>query len=90
MTTSPALSTSEVVRTIVRVVAPYLGETMARSAAHAHCQKLGISGDHMQPAQAEALIGKMGAGLNVFVGRDKSNVVVAELRRALQAQAAGS
>ena len=90
MTTSPALSTSDVVRTIVRVVAPYLGETMARSAAHAHCQKLGISGDHMQPAQAEALIGKMGAGLNVFVGREKSNVVVAELRRALQAQGAGS
>ena len=90
MTTSPALSTTDVVRTIVRVVAPYLGETMARSAAHAHCQKLGISGDHMQPAQAEALIGKMGAGLNVFVGREKSNVVVAELRRALQAQAAGS
>ena len=90
MTTSPALSTSDVVRTIVRVVAPYLGETMARSAAHAHCQKLGISGDHMQPAQAEALIGKMGAGLNVFVGREKSNVVVAELRRALQAPAAGS
>ena len=90
MTTSPALSTTEVVRTIVRVVAPYLGETMARSAAQAHCQKLGISGDHMQPAQAEALIGKMGAGLNVFVGREKSNVVVAELRRALQVQAAGS
>ena len=90
MTTSPALSTSDVVKTIVRVVAPYLGETMARSAAHAHCQKLGISGEHMQPAQAEALIGKMGAGLNVFVGREKSNVVVAELRRALQAQAAGS
>jgi hypothetical protein len=90
MTASPALSTSEVVRTIARVVAPYLGETMARAAAQAHCEKLGIIGDQMQPAQAEALIGKMGAGLNVFVGREKSNVVVAEIRRALQAQAAGS
>lgn len=90
MTASPVLSTSDVVQTIVRVVAPYLGETMARSAARAHCQKLGISGDHMQPAQAEALIGKVGAGLNVFVGREKSNAMVAELRRAIAAQAAGA
>jgi hypothetical protein len=87
MTTSPALSTSDVVLTIVRVVAPYVGETMARSAARAHCQKLGIAGDRMQPAQAEALIGKVGAGLNVFVGRDKSAAVVSELRRAIAAQA---
>ena len=90
MPASPALSTPDVVQTIVRIVAPYLGETMARSAAQVHCQKLGISGDRMQPAQAEALIGKVGAGLNVFVGREKSNAMVAELRRAIQAQAAGS
>jgi hypothetical protein len=90
MTASPALSTSDVVLTIVRVVAPYVGETMARSAAHAHCRKLGIAGDQMQPAQAEALIGKVGTGLNVFVGRDKSAAVVAELRRAIAMQAARS
>ena len=88
MAASPALNTSDVVQTIVRVVAPYLGETMARSAAQAHCQKLGISGDQMQPSQAEALIGKVGAGLNVFVGREKSAALVAELRRAIEAQAA--
>jgi hypothetical protein len=87
MAASPALSTNDVVQTIVRVVAPYLGETMARSAAQAHCQKLGIAGDRMQPSQAEALIGKVGAGLNVFVGREKSAAVVAELRRAIEAQA---
>jgi hypothetical protein len=85
--TSPALSTRDVLLTIVRVVSPYLGETMARSAAQAHCQKLGIAGDRMQPSQAEALIGKVGAGLNVFVGREKSAAVVAELRRAIEAQA---
>jgi hypothetical protein len=83
MTTSPALATSDVVLTIVRVVAPYLGETLARSAAQAHCQKLGIAGDRMLPAQAEALIGKVGAGLNVFVGREKASAVVADLRRAI-------
>jgi hypothetical protein len=82
---SPALSTSDVVQTIVRAVAPFLGETMARSAAQAHCQKLGISGDQMQPSQAEALIGKVGSGLNVFVGREKAAALVAELRRAIGA-----
>jgi hypothetical protein len=88
MATSPALSTSDVVQTIVRVVAPYLGETMARSAAHAHCQKLGIDGAQMLPAQAEALIGKVGAGLNVFVGREKASAVVADLRRAILPESA--
>jgi hypothetical protein len=83
MSTSPALSTSDVVLTIVRVVAPFVGETMARSAAQAHCQKLGISGDRILPAQAEALIGKVGAGLNVFMGRERASAVVAYLRRAI-------
>jgi hypothetical protein len=88
MAASPALSTSDVVQTIVRVVAPYLGETMARSAAQAHCQKLGIVGERMEASQAEALIGKVGAGLNVFVGRERSAAVVAELRRAIEGRAA--
>lgn len=90
MTASPGLSTSDVVLTIVRIVSPYLGETMARSAAQAHCQKLGISGERMEPTQAEALIGKVGSGLNVFVGREKSSAVVAELRRAIAGQTAAS
>jgi hypothetical protein len=85
---APALRTSDVVQAIVRVVTPYLGETMARSAAQAHCHKLGIDGERMERAQAEALIGKVGTGLNIFVGRDKASTVVAELRRAVEAQRA--
>jgi hypothetical protein len=82
------LKTSEVVQAIVRVVAPYVGDTMARSAAQAHCRKLGIDGERLEAAQAEALIGKMGSGLNIFVGREKASAVVAELRRVLEAQGA--
>ena len=88
MATSPALSTRDVLETIVRVVSPYLGETMARSAAQAHCQKLGIEAGRIQPGEVDALIGKMGAGLNVFVGRDKSSAIVAELRRAIEGRGA--
>ena len=90
MATSPALSTRDVLLTIVRVVSPYLGETMARSAAQAHCQKLGIESDRMQAGEVEALITKMGAGLNVFVGREKSSAIVAELRRAIEGQGRAS
>ena len=39
----------------------------------------------MSPEQLEALLGKLGGGLNIFLGRDKSASVVAEARRALAA-----
>jgi hypothetical protein len=88
--TSSALSTRDVLTTIVRVVSPYLGETMARSAAQAHCQKLGIGAERMLPKDVEALITRMASGLNVFVGREKSSAIVAELRQAIAGQGAAS
>jgi hypothetical protein len=78
------MSTEQALHTIVRVVGPYVGETMARSAAAAHCQKLGIGGE-VGGEQLETLIGRLGSGLNIFLGRDKSARVVAELRQALKA-----
>ena len=39
------MATEDALQTIVRVVSPYVGETMARSSAAAHCQKLGIGGE---------------------------------------------
>jgi hypothetical protein len=79
----PARNTTEVLNAIVTVVAPYLGETMARSAAQAHRQKLGIDGLEASEEQIEALIRKISSGLNVFVGRDRSSAIVAEIRGAL-------
>jgi hypothetical protein len=78
------MTTEEALRTIVRVVAPYVGETMARSAAAAHCQKLGIGAD-IRAEELEALIARIGSGLNIFLGREKSARVVAELRVATNA-----
>jgi hypothetical protein len=68
---------------IVRVVGPYIGETMARSATEAHCQKLGIGAGTVSPEQLEALLAKLAGGLNIFLGREKSAVVIADVRRAL-------
>jgi hypothetical protein len=78
------MTTEEALRTIVRVVSPYVGETMARSSAAAHCQKLGI-GPTIAADQLEALLSRLGSGLNIFLGREKSSRVVEEMRQALRA-----
>jgi hypothetical protein len=38
------MHTEAVLETAARIMAPYLGENMARASARAHCQKLGIEG----------------------------------------------
>jgi hypothetical protein len=60
---------------------------MARSAAQAQCQKLGVEGGTLAPEQLETLLTKLGSGLNIFLGRDKSAQVMTEVRRALAEQA---
>ena len=81
------METREAVQVIVDVMAPYIGDTMARSAAEAHCQKLGIaSGTDATPEQLESLLGKLGSGLNIFLGRDKAAAVIADVRSALAAR----
>jgi hypothetical protein len=77
------MTTIEAVEAMVRVMAPYIGDTMARSATEAHCRRLGITGDELSREQAEALLGKLGGGLNIFLGRDKSAVVIARARETL-------
>jgi len=80
------MGTTETVDAVVRVLAPYIGETMARSATEAHCQKLGIAASGpVPPDQLELLLGKLGGGLNIFLGRDKAGAVIGEVRQALNA-----
>jgi hypothetical protein len=79
------MNTTDAVDTMVKVMAPYIGDTMARSATEAHCQKLGIAGARVSPEQVEALLAKLGGGLNIFLGRDKAASVIAEARSALAA-----
>jgi hypothetical protein len=80
------MTTTEAVDAVVKVLAPHIGETMARSATEAHCQKLGIAASSPpRPDQLNALLGKLGGGLNIFLGRDKSGAVISEVRQALTA-----
>src|SRR5215471_1750600 len=57
------MTVRETVASVVKVLGPYIGETMARSATEAHCQKLGIQ-DGASSEQLEGLLGKLGGGLN--------------------------
>ena len=77
------METEAVLEAAARVIAPYLGENMARASVRAHCQKLGTQGAEMTREQAEALLGKLAPGLNVFVGHERSSAIVAQIREAL-------
>ena len=77
------MTTRDAVEAMVKVMGPYIGDTMARSATEAHCQKLGIAAGPLPADQLDALLAKLGSGLNIFLGRDKSALVMAEVRRAI-------
>ena len=82
--------TKDALDTIIRMLSPYLGETMARAAAHAHCQKLGIvvEGTDISREQLDALLRKLTQGLNIFVGREKAAAVVNDINAAMAARGA--
>jgi hypothetical protein len=81
---SAPVKTRTVVASVVDVLKPYIGETMARSSARAQCAKLGISEDGvMTEEQAEALAARLAAALKVFLPKERCTVVVARLRRAM-------
>lgn len=82
--------TKDALDTIVAVLSPYLGETMARSAARAHCEKLGIVVDSADITrdQLDALLRKFTQGLNIFIGREKAAAVVGEIQAAVAARGA--
>lgn len=55
---------------------------MAGTAVQAQARKLGFDG-RISPEQIEALLARLGGGLTVFVGREKSVAIVEEARQAL-------
>jgi len=67
-------------RLIERVVAPDLGETLARASARAQCEALGYSGDTITSAQLESLLEKLGKGMRVFVGGPRATVLLDKIR----------
>jgi len=78
------MTTRDTIDAVVKVLGPQIGDTMARSATEAHCQKLGLGpSSPLTPEQLESLLGKLGGGLNIFLGRDRARAAIDEVRRAL-------
>jgi hypothetical protein len=78
----------DAVQQIIAGLTPYIGEHMARSAASAHCQKLGIAnGTPITPEQLEQLVLRLEKGLHIFIGREKSGAVMAAIRQSLASPA---
>jgi hypothetical protein len=77
-------NTTEVLEATSRVLEPYIGRLMARTAASAHCNDLGIRGAVIDGAQIEALLERVGLALIIFLGRDKAAMVVEAIRKEIQ------
>jgi hypothetical protein len=75
---------SEVFAAIETALRPYVGATMARTAAAAHAQRLGLGGPHLDDEQVGKLLGKLALGLMILVGEERTQSVVASMRRAIE------
>lgn len=77
-------NTGEVLEVIQASLSPYVGRLMASTAAAAHCRTLGIAGDWIDGGQIDQLLEKLKLGLVIFVGKDKTDAVIASIRRAIE------
>ena len=75
---------TEVIALATRVLTPSVGEHMARAAVRAHVDRLGLTSEQLSEDEIERLLEGLSKGLVVFVGRQVSQRVVAELREALK------
>jgi len=78
---TPFRPREQVIALVVRVLAPEVGEHMAAAAVRAHLEH---TDERLSDAQVDKLVEKLAKGLVVFVGRQVSQRVVAELRVALK------
>ncbi len=71
----------QVIGAIVRLLAPYIGENMARASTRGHCDKLGFKGARLRSEQIELLVSTLSSGLSVFVGREKTALIVVSMHK---------
>jgi hypothetical protein len=72
-----------VVETIVDAISPYIGQMMAQSSIQLHCKRLGIDASRIQGSQVEQLLQQISLGLNIFIGREKTESVMRDIRAAV-------
>ena len=73
-----------VLQTITESISPYIGTMMARSSVDVHCKRLGIDGDAtVTTSQINELLNQLALGLNIFIGRDKADAVIRDIRTSI-------
>lgn len=75
-----------VVQTIAAAIAPYIGQMMARTSIDAHCRRLGLNAANLGAADVDRLLQQIALGLNVFIGREKTDTVMRDIRAAIGRQ----
>jgi len=73
-----------VLQTVADHLGPVLGPSMARSSIDLHCRKLKIDGPRVTPEQLDALLHKLRLGLAIFLGQDKTTLVLARIESAVK------
>jgi hypothetical protein len=68
---------------IARVLVPYLGDAMARAALQVNRQKLGLRGPTLSAVELERLLDALTPGLHVFIGHERTQRMLDEIRGAL-------
>jgi hypothetical protein len=78
------LHASTILTRIAEIITPYVGTMMARSSIEMYCKRLGIAGDVMDRNQLDQLLRQLSLGLNIFIGRDKTETVIQEIRGGME------
>src|ERR1044072_6031115 len=78
-----AVESGRIIGAIAKAIIPYIGEMMANSSIEAHCRNIGIPGP-IAPRQLDDLLRRLGLGLNIFIGRDKTATVMAQIRSGVE------
>jgi len=78
------LQATTILTRIAAIITPYIGTMMARSSIEMHCKRLGIAGDVIDRGQLDQLLRQLSLGLNIFIGRDKTETVMQEIRGGME------
>lgn len=85
MAAAPRKDSAAVFAAIEAALRPYVGSTMASTAAVAHCHRLGIAGPVLDRNQIGQLLGKLSMGLVILLGETKTQSVVGSIQQAIDA-----
>lgn len=65
---------------IYDLIAPYLGDLMAKGAIRSQCKKIGIDDNKIQRHDLPALAQNLAKAMNLFVGAENAEMLAARIK----------